>query len=249
MPLRPSTIWSWIPPIRDATTARAFHIASATVSPNPLRNALLHDHVGPPLQRVDDRSVLLEIVHRQACQVHTLPRLSVDARDVLLRLLQDPRSFRIVRHRVHRGTRIHQVRVTVRDDVLDEPPDHAQRVLQQVPARYLQHHRVLRPQRLFFYHLRPAADSRRRAVHARERRVHAKATVGVEPGRVQDRADGTIVELLILRRERIDHRGDQLDLAAVKPLPDERLTREHVRVGLKNDHARRDSTLGRSIPT
>ena len=30
-----ATIWSWIPPTRLATTGRAFHIASVTVSPNP----------------------------------------------------------------------------------------------------------------------------------------------------------------------------------------------------------------------
>ena len=35
MPLTPSSIWSWMPPIRLATTGRAFHIASATVRPNP----------------------------------------------------------------------------------------------------------------------------------------------------------------------------------------------------------------------
>ena len=34
-PLSPSTIWSWIPPTRVPTTGRRFHIASATVSPNP----------------------------------------------------------------------------------------------------------------------------------------------------------------------------------------------------------------------
>src|SRR3954447_10711859 len=34
-PDSPSTIWSWIPPTRLATTGRPFHIASATVSPKP----------------------------------------------------------------------------------------------------------------------------------------------------------------------------------------------------------------------
>ena len=35
MPVSPSTICSWMPPTRLATTGRAFHIASATVSPKP----------------------------------------------------------------------------------------------------------------------------------------------------------------------------------------------------------------------
>ena len=34
-PDSPSTIWSWMPPTRLATTGRAFHIASATVRPKP----------------------------------------------------------------------------------------------------------------------------------------------------------------------------------------------------------------------
>ena len=70
-----------------------------------------------------------------------------------------------------------------------------------------------------------------------------------EPGDVQDRADGPIVELLILGGERVDHRGDQLDLAAVKSFPDECLTREHVCVGRldvapQERPRRRDSALG-----
>ena len=37
----------------------------------PLREALLHDHAGVPLERVDDRRVLLDVVHRQRAQVHS----------------------------------------------------------------------------------------------------------------------------------------------------------------------------------
>ena len=35
MPVSPSRIWSWMPPTRLATTGAPFHMASATVSPNP----------------------------------------------------------------------------------------------------------------------------------------------------------------------------------------------------------------------
>jgi hypothetical protein len=47
-----------------------------------LSDALLHDHVGPPLKRVHDRRVLLEVVHRQARQVHALAGVAADAREV-----------------------------------------------------------------------------------------------------------------------------------------------------------------------
>ena len=46
-----------------------------------LRDAFLHDHIGSPLKRVHDRRVLPEVVHRQARQVHALPRGAVEACD------------------------------------------------------------------------------------------------------------------------------------------------------------------------
>ena len=125
-----------------------------------LRDALLHDHVGPPLQRVHDRRVLLEVVHRQARQVHALPRGAVEARDEVPGLFEDLGSFRIVGHGAHRRARIHEVRVSPGRDVLDEALDDAERILQPVPARDLEHHRILGPQRAFFQQLSRAAHSR-----------------------------------------------------------------------------------------
>ena len=47
-----------------------FHIASATVSPKPSAKALLEDHTRVALQSVDNRGVLLDILHRQRAEVH-----------------------------------------------------------------------------------------------------------------------------------------------------------------------------------
>ena len=146
-------------------------------------------------------------------------------------LVQDLRSFRIVGHGANRRPGIHEVSVSPGRDVLDEALDDAERILQPVPARNLQHHRILRPQRSFFQQLRRAAHGSRRAVLAGERGVPGDTGAVVEPGHAQDRADRTIVEFLILCGERVDHRSDQLDPRAVEPLPDERLAREYVRVG------------------
>ena len=62
--------------------------------------------------------------------------------------------------------------------------------------------------------------------------VGSPAAAVHDPGGGQDRVDLLGVELLVLGVERVDRRGDDLDLVVVEPLPHERLAGEHVGVGL-----------------
>ena len=68
-PVTPSSIWSWMPPTSVATTGRALPHRLGDGQPEALGEALLHDDVGAPLQRVDDDRVLVGVVHRQQREV------------------------------------------------------------------------------------------------------------------------------------------------------------------------------------
>ena len=69
-PVSPSITWSTIPPTALATTAVPFSIASATVRPKPSAMLFWVTIGRVALQCVDDRGVLLQVVHRQAHQLN-----------------------------------------------------------------------------------------------------------------------------------------------------------------------------------
>ena len=71
-PVSPSTIWSWMPPIATGDDRARLPHRLGDGQPEALGQALLHDHVGATLQRVDDRGVLLDVGHRQRDEVHAL---------------------------------------------------------------------------------------------------------------------------------------------------------------------------------
>src|SRR3954463_11522315 len=75
-----------------------------------------------------------------------------------------------------------------------------------------------------------AIDAAGAAVVAREPRPFGAVLLD-HPGGREDRADLAGVELLVLRRERVDRGPDDLDAVAVESLPHESLAREHVRRG------------------
>ena len=76
-----------------------------------------------------------------------------------------------------------------------------------------------------------ALDARLAAVAALERRL-GRPPPSTIPAAAQDRVHLRRVELLVLRRERVDRRRDDVTLVVVEPLPHERLAREDVGVGL-----------------
>ena len=92
VPETPSTIWSWMPPMRLATTGAALPHRLGHREAEALGQALLHHHVRVALQGIDDRRVLIEVVHRQRRQVH--PRS-----DIIGQAMPAPRERRRTRRR------------------------------------------------------------------------------------------------------------------------------------------------------
>ena len=229
-PVTPSTIWSWIPPALLATTGRAFHIASATVSPKPSARLFCDHHLRAALDRVDDRGVLLDVVHRQAGEVHPRPHRRRERRAQRRGPRPGPRRPRGRRRPRRRSARraaggrrrLPQCSANPRSD-----PD---RVLEPVPARDLGDERRLRrdparpgraPPRGRLGPGEPSERSKvgRDAVPARS-----------QPGAGEDRLDRIRRELLVLRREGVDRGRDDPDPVLGKPLPGVLAAGEHVGV-------------------
>ena len=119
-----------------------------------------------------------------------------------------------------------------RRDVLGEGANHAERILECVPARDLENDGRRGIHRTASEQLDLPVHTARRAVLALER--GGSGLVGLEqhPARAEHSQHGRALEILVLRREDVDRRRDHGDSVAIEPLPGERLSREHVRVGV-----------------
>lgn len=95
-----------------------------------LVQALLDHHVGSALERVNDRAVLLQVVHRQRGDGHTAALGQRQRRPRPLELLEHEAALGIVRHRVGGRPREYEVRVEPCGHVADEALEHADRVLE-----------------------------------------------------------------------------------------------------------------------
>ena len=116
--------------------------------PEALGEALLHDDVGASLDRVDDRRVLLDVVHRQAGEVHALAQRRSAARARARAPRRAPRRPRGRRRPPPTyGPGEHQVRTVVVASARRSPSQHARRVLEPVPARDLDDQRRVRRER------------------------------------------------------------------------------------------------------
>ena len=146
-PCSPSSIWSWMPPTAVATTGRPFHIASATVSPKPSAMLFCTTTSGAALQRVDDHGVLVRVLHRQHRQVHPPPRRAGQRMPCRLDLGEHPGTLGVVGDRGDVRAREHEVRRLVCAHVLHEAGQHAERILEVVPARHLRDQRRVEQQR------------------------------------------------------------------------------------------------------
>ncbi len=176
--------------------------------PEPLGQALLHHDRGVALERVDDRRVLLQVVHRQKSQVDALAHGRLELAPVAASGGQHGGALGIVGHGVDRRPCVDQVRVGMGGDVTREPVDHADGVLQRVPARHLQHVALARLQRPVLVDVRRARDHALAAVEAPERRRASVAAARADARRAQDRVDGPVAQVLVLGGERVDRRGD-----------------------------------------
>ena len=196
----------------------------------PLGDALLEDHVGAALDRVDHRSVFVDVVHRQAYQVgaaaalvaHPPPRLggvAVDHRP--LGVVGDPAALR---------PRQDQVDLRIVEVAL-EHRQRAARILESVPAGDLGNDPGRGGNLLLLQQRGLALDPARGAVGANEHRRSGE-TVRGEADRPQDRVDALGLEVLVLRREGIDDRRHEPGLRPLEPFPEVLAPREDVGVGL-----------------
>jgi hypothetical protein len=141
----------------------------------------------------------------------------------------------------------HEVGVARGDDVLGEAVDDADRVLQAVPARHLDDVALAESERTVLDHRRPPLDAPGGAVEALEHRLGAGVRAVDQAGRVEDRLGDRVGHVLVLRRERVDRRGDDDPLVRVEVLPDERLAGEDVGVGLLDVRLQEGPRLARKL--
>src|SRR4051812_27712258 len=125
--------------VLDAPDARADHRLAlphrlAHGQPEALGEALLHDDVRARLQGVDHRRVLLAVVHGQRREVHARADVGGELLARALAVLEHLAALRVVVDGLDVGPGEDEVRVAVRRDALGEALDHAEGVLEAVPA-------------------------------------------------------------------------------------------------------------------
>jgi hypothetical protein len=190
--------------------------------PEPLGDALLRDHPCVTLKRVDDDCVLVGIVHPDRREVDAGTELLWQALPRGDRAAQDLLALGVVGDSFHCWAGVEEVRARGVGDVLGEALDHAQRILEGVPARDLEDERVVPAERLVLHQLDLALHATLGPVVTLERDGSALGALD-QPNSPKDRLDALGLELLVLRCEDIDGRLDQEDAVAVEPLPDERV--------------------------
>ena len=137
----------------------------------------------------------------------------------------------IVRDRRHVGARQQKVCVFLGVDVLGERREHAERVLQAVPARDLREQGDVEPQPVLLDQFRRGLNATERAVEPLEDRPGAVAVVGGESGGAQHRGHVGERHRVVLRREGVDRRRDHRQLGAIEPRPEVERIGEHIGVG------------------
>ena len=87
------------------------------------------------MERVDDDGVFVGVLHRQQCKVHAAARLPRQCAPSGVDLREHPGALGVVGDGGHVWPGEHQVGIVVGADVIDEAGEHAERVLEMVPAR------------------------------------------------------------------------------------------------------------------
>ena len=199
--------------------------------PEALGQRLLHDDVGAGLERVDDRAVLLGVLHRQAGEVDPRPRRvreRAPGGDDLLRAPRRPRGRR--RRRRSPGRRARGARrsssPTWRAKPWSTPTGSLRRSQRETWATtrasggsgassYIAAWRSTRP---------GVPSSRRNT-------ASVGSAVGDQPRGAEDARHRRGRQRLVLGREGVDRGRDDQRPLAVEPVPDEALAREDVHVG------------------
>ena len=102
--------------------------------PEALLEALLDDHVGVTLERVYDRGILLDVVHRQACDGHPCALLVTQCAPGRLHLIERFGLLGVVSDRMDGRSGEDEMSLNVGERVLDEAAHHTNRVLDAIPA-------------------------------------------------------------------------------------------------------------------
>ena len=107
--------------------------------PEALFEALLDDHIGMALERVNDCGVFLDVVHRHACDCHSETQFVRQRPPRSLNFVERFRPLRVVGDGVDRRSSENQLSLLhVRERVLREAAHHTERVLDAIPATDLQ---------------------------------------------------------------------------------------------------------------
>src|SRR5918994_140591 len=220
-PDSPCTTWSWIPPTLPATTGRAFHIASATVSPNP--SAML-------FWTTTSERRWIAFTIAAFSSTSSIGRV---ARWTLALMSGGSDS---------RRSRIPAIDPYVLGKSVQEPT----RILEAVPARHLTDEGSAVGDRSILIEVGGAVDARLASVHPVKERL-AEVLPLPELGDGEDRADRLRLQVLVLRGEDVDRGWDEPDLRRVEALPDEPLAGEDTGIGLLDIAAQKRPALASQI--
>ena len=202
----PCSIWSWMPPIRLATTGRRFHIASATVSPNPSARLFWTTTSAARCSALTITAFSSKSSIGSSARWTRSRASGGSARQRAHAQRVDLRALGVVGDRRDVGAGVDQVRVGVRSDVVDEPFDHADRVLERVPARDLQDVALAGLQRPRLEHRR-ALDGPAGAAVQRWKTGRPSPPVR-RPAATRMASDRLRREFGVLGREDVDRRRD-----------------------------------------
>src|SRR5207302_2468957 len=180
-----------------------------------LRKAFLNHNVGAALKGIDDCGVFFSVIHRELGNQDAVAYPRIEPVTDVPDLAQDLGLFRVVVDGGHGGPRENQPRIDVWRNVLREPASHAARVLQAVPARDLDHYAgVYRKRR---GEVGPPAHSTRSAVVAEECRLAVGPAE--DAARAKNLRYRVAVHVLVLGRERVDARRDDMDPRSIRSIP------------------------------
>src|SRR5262249_27600259 len=164
----------------------------------PLGEALLDDHCGVPLERVDHDRVLICVLERQRDEHDLRP----DGRGQLVPALKAFREYgralRVVGYSRYRWANEQQVAAAGRCDVVGEAAHDGLRVLEPVPPRDLDNQLVIWAWQLLGDDIRWPAHAARDALTPLEGCWPVRRRTVEHPDRGQDSAHRDVVEMLVL---------------------------------------------------
>src|SRR5450755_4926805 len=141
-----------MPPMRLATTGRPFHIASATVSPNPSARLFWTTTAAPLCSALTIAAFSSASVSGSIARWMRARTSGGSSSRCERTSFSTAVALGVVGHIRGGRARVHELGRVVGSDVIGEHLNHAHRVLERVPARDLQHVLVLAAERMLLDH-------------------------------------------------------------------------------------------------